>query len=317
MQLSVVVPIYNEEDNILPMYEAVKEALELHDYELLFVDDGSHDETVKRVTAIEDPRVRLVTFSRNYGQTSAMAAGILEARGEYIVTMDGDLQNDPRDIPMMLEVLEDQSLDMVVGKRMKRQDGMILRKLPSKIANGLIRWSTGIKVSDYGCTLKLFRSEIARKLDLYGELHRFIPILSAMNGARFEEVGVRHRAREHGTSKYGIGRTLRVVSDLMLMLFFMKYRQRPMHLFGSIGIGLFLMGGLIEAYLLLQKMFGEDIGGRPLFYIGILMLIMSVQFITAGFLSELIMRTYFESQNKKPYTIAGRYQGGKLLPPES
>lgn len=317
MQLSVVIPVYNEADNIQPLYEAVTKALEGIDFEMVLVDDGSQDETIQRILSLKDERVRLVEFARNYGQTSAMAAGIHEARGEVIATIDGDLQNDPADIPMMMEVMREKGLDMVVGRRANRQDGMLLRKIPSRLANALIRSTTDIRVSDYGCTLKLFKHEIARNLDLYGELHHFIPILSAMHGARFEEVDVTHHPRRFGQSKYGIGRTLRVLSDLMLMLFFMKYRQRPMHLFGTIGIAMFLMGGAIEGWLLIQKLLGEDIGSRPLFYVGILLLIMSVQFITAGFLSELIMRTYFESQNKKPYTIARRYQGGQEVPPGS
>lgn len=309
-QLSIVVPLYNEEDNVAPLLERVRAAVQGVAYELILVDDGSSDATVARVEAANDPNVRLLVFARNFGQTSAIAAGIDEAAGDYIVTMDGDLQNDPADIPLMMEKLQKENLDIVVGYRANRQDGMVLRKIPSKLANKLIRVTTRVHVSDYGCTLKLFKSNIAKRLDLYGELHRFIPILSQLHGARMAEMPVRHHARVHGVSKYGIGRTVRVLSDLLLMIFFLKYRQRPMHLFGTMGIGCFAGGMLIAAYLLLEKLMGHDIFTRPIFYVGILLLMMGAQFITAGFLSELIMRTYFESQNKKPYVIARRVQAG-------
>jgi dolichol-phosphate mannosyltransferase len=200
-----------------------------------------------------------------------------------------------------------------MGRRANRQDGFILRKIPSKIANKIIRSTTKVHVSDYGCTLKLFRQSIAKKLDLYGELHRFIPVLSQIYGAKIAEMDVKHHPRRFGKSKYGIGRTLRVVSDLMLMLFFQKYRQRPMHLFGSLGIALMAIGMAIEFYLLCLKIMGQDIGQRPLFYVGIVLIITAVQLITTGFLAELIMRTYFESQHKKPYIVARRYVGSREI----
>lgn len=309
--ISLVVPVYNEEANIAPMIAAVQSALPSLDYELIFVDDGSSDTTREEILKVNDPRIVLVQFARNFGQTSAMAAGIEAARGDYIVTLDGDLQNDPADIPLMLEKLEAEGLDIVAGRRANRQDGAFLRKIPSKIANWLIRRYTGIEVRDLGCTLKLFRARLAKQLDLYGELHRFIPVLASFEGAKIAEMNVRHHARKFGSSKYGLGRTFRVASDLLLMVFFLKYRQKPMHLFGTIGLSMFLIGGLIEAYLLALKIMGEDIGGRPLFYIGILMLIMSVQFITTGFVSELLMRTYYGSQNKKPYVVAKIFRGGR------
>lgn len=308
-RLSVVIPLMNEEDNIKPLFDAVREAVNGIDYELILVDDGSTDATVARIKEYADAHTRLVIFARNFGQTSAMAAGIDEAEGELIVTLDGDLQNDPADIPEMMKKLEDESLDVVMGYRANRQDGMVLRKIPSKTANWLIRKSTGVHVRDYGCTLKLFRKEVAKGLGLYGELHRFIPILSQMYGAKMAEMATRHHARRFGTTKYGIGRTLRVMSDLLLMIFFLKYRQRPMHLFGGIGLAMFGSGSLIAAYLLIEKLMGNDIGHRPLFYIGILLIIMSVQFVTTGFISELNMRTYYESQAKKPYVIKERFRG--------
>jgi hypothetical protein len=214
------------------------------------------------------------------------------------------LQNDPSDIAMMIEKLEKDDLDVVAGRRVRRQDGMVLRKIPSKIANWLIRKLTKAdEINDYGCTLKVFKSDIAKKLGLYGELHRFIPVLAKLNGAKICEVNVKHHARAFGESKYGIGRTFKVVSDLLLMVFFIKYQQKPIHLFGGIGIPMFLIGALIDFYLLVLKLFGADIGGRPLFFVGNLLILGGIQMITAGFLAELIMRTYYESQDKKPYQI--------------
>ncbi len=313
MHLSVVVPVFNEKDNIKPMLEALKESLKGIKHEIIFVDDGSSDETPEliNIEAKNKPAIRLIQFSRNFGQTSAMAAGIDAAKGKFIATLDGDLQNDPSDIKMMLEKLEAEKLDIVAGIRANRKDGMYLRKIPSKIANWLIRKTTKVHISDYGCTLKVFRASIAKQLGLYGELHRFIPILGNMEGAKIAEVDVKHHARQFGESKYGIGRTFRVISDLMLMIFMSKYRQKPMHFFGTVGIFMFGMGGLIESYLLLLKIFGQDIGGRPLFYVGILLIITGLQLITTGFIAELVMRTYYGSQNKKPYNIKNSFSGGK------
>ncbi len=311
MNLSVVIPVYNERENIAPLLEAIAEALSSIEHEVIIVDDGSTDGTVDEVLKHSKPNTKLLVFARNFGQTSALAAGIETAEGECIATLDGDLQNDPSDIPLMLKKLEEEELDIVAGIRKNRQDGFVLRKLPSKIANFLIRYFTKVRVQDYGCTLKIFRASLAKQLDLYGELHRFIPILGSIYGAKIGEMEVKHHPRKFGTSKYGLGRTLRVLSDLLLMLFFTKYRQKPMHFFGTLGIGMFLIGSIIELYLLVLKISGENIGHRPLFYIGIFLIIMSVQFITVGFLSELMMRTYFESQNKKPYLIARRFREGK------
>jgi glycosyltransferase involved in cell wall biosynthesis len=312
MRLSVVIPVYNEKDNIQPMLDALESALVGIEHEVIFVDDGSSDGTPDVINKVaKNNKIRLVQFQRNFGQTSAMSAGICAAKGEFIVTLDGDLQNDPSDIPMMLEKLEKENLDIVAGIRANRKDGRFLRKIPSKIANMLIRKVTKVHISDYGCTLKVFRSSVAKKLDLYGELHRFIPILGHMEGAKIAEVNTKHHARQFGVSKYGIGRTFKVISDLMLMLFLSKYRQKPMHLFGSIGTFMLTGGFLVESYLLLLKIFGEDIGGRPLFYVGILLIITGVQLITTGFIAELMMRTYYESQGKKPYNIRNTYSGGK------
>ncbi len=310
-KLSVVIPVMNEEDNIKPLLDEIRKSLKNIDYEVIFVDDGSNDKTVQRIKELADDRVKLIVFSRNFGQTTAMAAGIDAAEGELIATLDGDLQNDPSDIPMMMEKLEKEGWDVVAGRRVNRQDGFLLRKVPSKIANWLIRKLTGVYISDYGCTLKLFKSDVAKNLSLYGELHRFIPVLASLYGAKMTEVDVKHHPRIYGKSKYGIGRTFKVISDLMLMLFFQKYATRPMHLFGGVGFFILFLGFLIEFYLLILKLFGESIGERPLFMVGILFIIAGIQLISTGFLAELLMRTYYESQNKKPYVIKEFFVGKK------
>ena len=303
MFLSVVIPVMNEEGNIAPLTERIAEALAGIEHEVIFVDDGSRDRTVAEIEQYGKPGTRAVVLNRNYGQTTAMAAGIDAAQGELIVMLDGDLQNDPADIPLMIECLEQGQWDVVAGIRAKRQDGFLLRKIPSKIANWMIRASTGVYIKDYGCTLKLFRSDVAKNLGLYGELHRYIPVLASMYGARMTQMDVRHHPRHAGVSKYGIGRTFKVASDLMLMLFFQKYGQRPMHLFGGTGLFLFLAGMLINAYLGFCKLMGQDIGDRPLLILGLLLTVAGIQLITTGFIADLIMRTYYESQGKKVYNI--------------
>lgn len=309
MKLSVVVTVYNEEDNVQPLLARIHEALKGFTFEVIMVDDGSTDATVARIREYGTPHVKLVKLYKNYGQTAAMAAGINTAEGEYIVTMDGDLQNDPLDIPVMLEKLETEDWDVVAGVRANRQDGFILRKIPSRIANAMIRYFTGVYLHDYGCSLKVFRKEIAKGMGLYGELHRYIPVLAQMEGARMTEMNVRHHARIHGTSKYGLGRTTKVLSDLMLMIFFQKYMQRPMHFFGTIGILTFGVGLLIDFYLVILKILGEDIGGRPLLLLGIMLTLGGIQVITFGFMAEMLTRTYYESQNKKTYRIKEIYVG--------
>jgi glycosyltransferase involved in cell wall biosynthesis len=309
MELSVVVCVYNEEDNIRPMVERIEQALIGFDYEMVFVDDGSTDNTRKVIKDINHKRLRLIEFAKNYGQSSALAGGIEYAQGDYIVTIDGDLQNDPSDIPMMLEIAKEGDWDLVAGIRKKRQDGMLLRKVPSKIANGIIRHLTEVKMKDYGCTLKVFKAPIAKSIGLYGELHRFIPVLVNLEGGTITQVDVKHQAREHGKSKYGIGRTLRVVSDLMFMLFLKKYVQKPMHLFGGSGFVIFFIGIFINLYLFIQKIMGHDIWGKPMLFLGVLLIITGIQLITIGIIAEQLMRTYFESQNKKPYNVRRTWQG--------
>lgn len=303
MFLSVVIPVMNEEGNIALLTSRIAEALAGIEHEVIFVDDGSSDRTVAEIEAYGSPVTRVLVLNRNYGQTTAMAAGIDAAEGELIVMLDGDMQNDPRDIPLMIRCMEEGNWDVVAGIRAKRQDGFLLRKVPSKIANWLIRRSTGVHMKDYGCTLKLFRSDVAKSLGLYGELHRYIPVLASMYGARMTQMEVRHHSRHAGVSKYGLGRTFKVASDLMLMLFFQKYGQRPMHLFGGSGLALFLVGVLINLYLLVEKVMVGSIGGRPLLFVGVLLTFTGIQLITTGFMADLIMRTYYESQNKKPYNV--------------
>ncbi len=309
MKLSVVIPVMNEEENIEPLFKALREALEGYDYELIFVDDGSTDQTVQKIKELADERTKLLVLSRNFGQSLAMAAGIDAATGDVIATIDGDLQNDPRDIPLMLQKMQQEGWDVVAGVRAKRQDGLVLRKIPSKIANWIIRKSTGVYLKDYGCTLKLFKKDVAKNLGLYGELHRFIPVLAKLYGAKMTEMDVRHHPRLHGQSKYGIGRTFKVISDLMLMLFFQKYGTKPMHLFGTLGFGMLFIGILIDLYLFMLKLFGHDIGGRPLLILGVMLTLAGIQLITTGFLAEIMMRTYYESQNKKPYVVREVYEG--------
>jgi len=304
--ISVVVCVYNEAENVAPMVEQIRAALQSHRYEIIYVDDGSTDDTLKNLQALAANDLIILEFRKNYGQSHALAAGIDEAHGKYVVTMDGDLQNDPSDIPMMLDVLESGNWDLVAGIRQKRKDNL-LRTFPSKIANMIIRRSSGVAMKDYGCTLKIFRQEIAKDLGLYGELHRFIPVLAHLEGARITQVDVKHHARQFGESKYGMGRTIRVMSDLLLMVFLKKYLQRPMHLFGNTGIVLFIIGVVINLYMLFLKFQGQDIWGKPLLLLGILLLLAGIQLITFGIFVELQMRTYYESQGKVPYRIRKRY----------
>lgn len=313
MKLSIVVTVYNEEENILPLIQNVREAITNQTYELIFVDDGSTDKTVSNIKSHADENTRLIILNKNYGQTAAMAAGIDQAKGDFIVPIDGDLQNDPSDIPMMLDKLEKEDWDVVAGIRAKRKDSYLIKKFPSKIANAMIRKLTGVHLHDYGCTLKVFKKDIAKNLGLYGELHRFIPVLAQLQGANITEVPVKHHPRIHGSSKYGLGRIFKVMSDLLLMIFFQKYLQKPMHLFGTVGIVTFLLGSMINAYLLVLKIMGEEIGGRPLLILGVTLLLGGIQLITIGLLAELIVRTYFETQNKKTYRIREEFIGKKAL----
>ncbi len=299
---SVVVPLYNEEENAPLLIKAVDDALKNYRYELVLVDDFSTDKTVKVIKDLVHPNVVLIELKKNYGQSSALMAGIDYATGDYVITMDGDMQNDPSDIPMMLEKMDEGDYDLVIGKRQKRQDNLI-RTFPSKVANFIIRRTTKLNVKDHGCALKVFNTETAKQLDLYGESHRFITLHAHLNGARIAEVPVKHHARQFGVSKYGIGRTTKVVNDLLLLLFNQKYLQKPIYFFGNIGLGIFILGILINVYLLVLKLMGSQIGGRPLLILGILLIFVGIQFFTTGIIVDLLMKTYYESQSKRPFNI--------------
>ncbi len=308
--LSLVVPVFNEQDNVAPLLARVHEALAQYPaaWEILLVDDGSSDRTVANIRAGQahyGQHVRLVPLARNFGQTAAMQAGIDLARGQVIATLDGDLQNDPMDIPRMVQRLLDEDLDLVAGWRKNRQDNLWLRKVPSKIANRLIRKITGVTLHDYGCSLKVFRASVIKGVRLYGEMHRFIPAWMATQTApsRIQEEEVAHHPRTAGVSKYGLSRTFRVIIDLISVYFFMRFAARPAHFFGMLGLGLGTLGGGILAYLLVLKVLGESIGDRPLFMVGIMFMLMSVQILLTGVLSEMLSRTYYESHTVQSYHI--------------
>lgn len=306
-KVSFVVPVFNERDNIEPLCQAISAAMEPTPYpfEIILVNDGSSDDTwveIERVSG-DYPKLLGVDLVTNYGQSSALSAGIDQAGGELIVLMDGDMQNDPADVPMMLDTLKEKDCDVVSGERINRKDSAISRRFPSRIANFFIRLITGVKLRDYGCALRVFRRDIALNLGLYGELHRFIPVLAVLQGARMEQVPVRHHRRKFGKSKYGIGRTFRVISDLMLIVFFKKYQNRPIHFFGTLGIITFGAGAIIDLYFLVLKILGNDIWGKPLLLLGLLLTIGGIQIISIGIFSEILMRTYYESQHKKPYRV--------------
>ncbi len=328
--LSVIVPLFNEEESVGVLLSRLGEALgPLHDgpanrrasadwprisdhgealrCEIILVDDGSTDGTYERAveasSTIAIP-VRVISLQRNFGQTAAMQAGIDASHGRLIATLDGDLQNDPADIPMMVEQLEAKGLDLLVGRRKDRQDGMFLRLIPSWIANRLIARVTGVKISDYGCSLKIYRGSIIRQVRLMGEMHRFIPAWVALvtNPSRIGEIDVRHQAREFGSSKYGISRTIRVILDLMSVLFFMRFRARPGHFFGAVGLFIGLLGAVMLGSLVVSKYaMGQDIGTRPMLIVGSLAMLSSVQFICFGIMAEMLSRVYYESTSKATY----------------
>lgn len=310
MKLSVVVCLYNEEENIRPLVKALTDHLGGSDAEFILVDDGSNDRTVAEIKSLVNDKVKLLALARNYGQTYALKAGIDYATGEYIAIMDGDLQNDPSDIAHMLETLQNSDFDVVIGKRANRQDGMVLRKIPSMIANYLIRKSTGVPSKDLGCTLRVFKSKFAKNLELHGELHRFISLLAHINGAKILEVDVKHHPRRHGESKYGLSRSIKVLSDLALMLFMQRYLPRPIHLFGMFGsvtLGAGMLGGV---YLTFTKVFGSEIGGRPLLLLVVLLIVAGIQFFSLGIMLEILMRNYY-SKDRKSYNVrefTGEYQ---------
>lgn len=306
-KVSVVVPIYNEVENIPRLYEQLSDVLRKIPcaHEIIFVDDGSNDGSYQRLRALSacHAQAKIVVFRRNYGQTSAMQAGLQMAIGDVIVTMDGDLQNDPADIPMMIAKL-DEGYDLVHGWRKDRKDAWLNRRLPSKIANWLISKTTRFPIQDLGCTLKVMRREIAQDLELYGELHRFIPILAYQHGARCLEVVTRHRPRQFGKTKYGIGRTFRVVLDLLTVKFLLDYFASPMKLFGMIAMVCFLGSGSSALAVLGMKLYGEvDVTGNPLFLLAALLTMSGIQFLSLGLLGEVNARTYYGSQKKQQFAI--------------
>ena len=307
-KLSIVIPLYNEEENVEELYRRLKEVLESlpYQYEIIFVDDGSGDKTVEKLEEIakKDSAVKVVEFARNFGQTPAMMAGMDMASGDVIITMDGDLQNDPVDIPRLLEKI-DEGYDVVSGWRKNRKDATISRKIPSKIANWLIGKLTGVKIHDYGCSLKAYRSNVIKRVRLYGEMHRFIPavVSTVTSPDKIVEIPVKHHPRKYGKSKYGISRTFKVIVDLFYVWFVKKYMQKPIHFFGGIGLFLLFVGLLSLSYLLGVKLLGNPIGGRPLLIISVMCIIAGLQMLTTGIISEILMRIYYESQQKKPYVI--------------
>ncbi len=304
-ELSIVIPVFNEADNVAPLHEELSLVLaELgRPYEIVFVDDGSTDRTPERVAAVAsgDTHVRLVRLRRNFGQTAAFSAGFDAARGDVVITMDGDRQNDPADIPRLVAKLEEGGYDLVCGWRKQRKDPPS-RRLPSFLANRLISWATGVKLHDYGCSLKAIRGEVVKEMRLYGEMHRFIPAVASWMGVRLAELPVNHRPRTQGSSKYGLGRTARVVLDLFTVKFLGAYGTRPAHLFGFMGL---LSGGIglaILVHLAYIRLFADQaIGGRPLLLLGALLFLTGVILVSFGLVAELLVRTYHESQGKPTY----------------
>ena len=307
MDVSVVIPLLNEEKNIPILYDELTETLQQVglEYELVFIDDGSRDSSLDILEGLqhEDSHICVVSLRKNFGQTAAMTAGFDMAEGDIIIAMDADLQNDPADIPMLLDKINE-GVDMVTGWRYDRQDPFLSRRLPSKIANRIISWATGVHLHDYGCTLKAFRRDVIKNIKLYGEMHRFIPAIASAMGVSIAEVKVNHRSRRFGTSKYGISRTLRVILDLITVKFLLNYSTRPIHVFGTIG---FLSGsvGILMALVLTfqRQVYGIPLSDRPLLLLAVLLIFVGVQFITIGLVAEMLARTYHESQNKPTYYV--------------
>jgi len=308
IDLSIVIPIYNEEPNLEALYQELTDAFGRsgRSYEIIFVDDGSTDKSFSVLERLQlaDLRLRVIRFRRNFGQTAAFSAGFAHARGRLIVTSDGDRQNVPADIPSLVEMLEEQQLDIVCGWRRNRKDAFFSRLVPSFLANRLISWATGVPLHDYGCSLKVFRSEVVKSIKLYGEMHRFIPAIASEQGVKIGEAVVNHRPRVHGRSKYGISRTVRVVLDLLTVKFLLSYSTRPLQIFGLVGLAMSIPGVLIMAYLTFVKFaMGESIANRPLLMLAVLLVFTGVQLLTLGLMAELLVRTYHESQDKPTYVI--------------
>jgi glycosyltransferase involved in cell wall biosynthesis len=305
-EISVVIPVRNEAPNVPKLYEEMTATLEAFGrrYEIIVVDDGSTDETFELLAALQarDARLRIIRFRRNFGQTAGFSAGFAHARGRFIVTADGDLQNDPRDIPAMIDLA--QTFDIVAGWRKDRQDAFFSRRLPSMVANWIISHVTGVKLHDYGCSLKVFRAEVVKPMKLYGEMHRFLPAIASEMGVTITERVVNHRKRLHGTSNYGISRAVRVVLDLLTVKFLISYSTRPLQIFGLLGLGMGALGSVLCGWLVFVKYVRhEGIADRPLLLAAIVLLVMGVQFLMSGLIAEMQARTYHESQNKPIYVI--------------
>jgi glycosyltransferase involved in cell wall biosynthesis len=311
-ELTVVIPIRNEALSLVELHREFTDTLMAwgRSYEIVVVDDGSTDESFEILARLQavDPHLRVIRFRRNFGQTAAFAAGFAHARGQLIVTSDGDLQNDPRDIPAMVALLEG-GYDIVCGWRKDRKDAFVSRRLPSTLANALISAVTGVHLHDYGCSLKIFRAEIVKDMKLYGEMHRFLPAIASEQTSSIGEMVVNHRARKYGQSKYGIGRTVRVVLDLLTVKFLLSYSTRPLQIFGLIGIAMGLLGSAAIGWLTYLKLSGESISNRPLLLFGILLVFTGLQLVTLGLLAELQVRTYHESQKKATYVIREILEG--------
>jgi glycosyltransferase involved in cell wall biosynthesis len=298
----------NEAPNVGDLHRELTSTLEKfgRPYEIIAIDDGSDDETFEKLAALQamDERLRVIRFRRNFGQTAGFSAGFAHARGRFIVTVDGDLQNDPADIPAMIELAERTGADIVAGWRRERKDAFLNRRLPSVIANWIISHATGVKLHDYGCSLKVFRAEVVKPMKLYGEMHRFLPAIASEFGVKIVEHPVHHRARRHGRSNYGISRTIRVVLDLMTVKFLISYSTRPLQIFGLVGLTLGSLGAVICAYVTYMKYFGGQWADRQwTLQLGILLVFIGVQLLTMGLLAEMLARTYHESQGKPIYVI--------------
>lgn len=320
-ELSIVVPVLNESPNIKQLYDELTTTLVGggRSYEIIVIDDGSTDDTFAQLSALQsrDPHLRVIQFRRNFGQTAAFAAGFAFARGKMVVTVDGDLQNDPADIKRMADKIENEHFDIVCGWRKDRKDKMVTRRIPSIIANKLISWATGVELHDYGCSLKVFRAEVVKPLRLYGEMHRFLPAIASQFGVRIDEVVVNHRARTAGASKYGLSRTIRVILDLLTVKFLLSYSTRPLQIFGLLGFAAGSLGSVILAWLAYVRLIERQaIADRPLLLLGMMLLFIGVQLVTFGLLAELLARTYYESQNKPVYAIREVRQTPELAPVE-
>jgi len=307
MEISVVIPVYNEEANVRPLYSRLKQTLEDvgRSYEVVVVDDGSTDGSLEILKELcgQDSLLKIVRLRRNFGQTAAFSAGFDQISGDVVVTLDADLQNDPADIPLLLAKIEE-GYDVVSGWRKNRKDTFLTRRFPSMVANALISQVTGVKLHDYGCSLKAYRREVVDNISLYGDLHRFIPALASWMGISLVEVPVAHQARRFGKSKYGLSRTARVILDLLTVRFLLSYSTRPIHIFGSLGIAAAFVGGVVTAYLgYVRLILQRSIAERPLLLLGILLLVVGVQFITMGLLGELVVRTYHEARNRPIYVV--------------